>query len=122
MLVAIIILSVALLCAAAYIVVLHARAARLDERLRIADKALIDQRSDFDRINAEAERRFADLAAKSLAANAETLRRQSNQGLSEVLAPMKENIEQFRQTVLDATPKKPASALLSANVYANSSG
>ncbi len=106
MLVAIIILSVALLCAAAYIVVLHARAARLDERLRIADKALIDQRSDFDRINAEAERRFADLAAKSLAANAETLRRQSNQGLSEVLAPMKENIEQFRQTVLDSYSKE----------------
>ncbi|MDE6197845.1 MAG: DNA recombination protein RmuC, partial [Muribaculaceae bacterium] len=86
----------------AYIFVLLSRAARLDERLRLSEKSLADQRADFDRINAEAERRFADLAAKSLAMNSEALRVQTNRGLSEVLAPMKADIEHFRKSIADA--------------------
>ena len=102
MIIAITALSVCLAGAIGYIIYLQGRASRLDERLRLAEKALVDQRADFDRINSEAEKRFADLAAKSLAANAESLRLQSNRGLTEVLAPMKENLEQFRQTIQDS--------------------
>lgn len=81
-----IILTLALICAIAYIVVLQGRNARLDERIKAAGTA---------------EQRFAELAARSLAANAENLRRQSTNSLAEVLAPMKENIEAFRRTVAD---------------------
>lgn len=128
MLVAIIILSIALLSAVAYIFSLQNKAARLDERLQLSEKTLIAQRdeyekdierqqaefkkdierqrSEFERINAEAEQRFTDLATKALAQNSEVLRRQTNQGLSEVLAPMKENIDQFRQTIIDSYSKE----------------
>lgn len=106
MLIAIILLSATLIGAVLYIIRLHSRSARLDERLRLADKALVDQKAEFDRINAEAEQRFADLAAKSLAANAETLRRQNNQGLAEVLAPMKENLEDFKRTITESYSKE----------------
>ena len=80
MIIAITALSICLAGAIGYIIYLQGRASRLDERLRLAEKALVDQRADFDRINSEAEKRFADLAAKSLAANAESLRLQSNRG------------------------------------------
>lgn len=124
MLFAVIFLSASLIGAAVYIVSLHSRAARLDERLRLTDKALIDQKAEyerlqaeaekrltdqkteFDRINAEAEKRFADLAAKSLATNAETLRLQNNRGLAEVLAPMKENLEEFKRTITESYSKE----------------
>ncbi len=98
---AVIILAAALAVAIVYIFYLLSRTSRLDERLTQAQKALADQRADFDRINAEAERRFAAMAEKSLADNAEALRRQSRSSLSEVLQPMKENIELFRRTVAD---------------------
>lgn len=128
MLAAIIVLSIALLAAVAYIFILLNRAARLDERLQLSEKTLeaqraeferttaeqraeyervnAGQRAEFERINAEAEERFATLATKALAQNSEALRRQTNQGLSEVLAPMKENLDQFRQTVIDSYSKE----------------
>ncbi|MCM1067286.1 MAG: DNA recombination protein RmuC [Muribaculaceae bacterium] len=102
MLTIIIILSVALLAAAIYIVALHSRAARLDERLQASDKALAEEKARTEREGLIAEKRFAELAAKSLASNAEALRRQSRNGMEEVLAPMKEDLANFRQTVLDS--------------------
>lgn len=106
MVIAIILLSVALVAALAWGMTLNGRAARLDERLKVADRALVEQRADFDRINAEAEKRFAELAAKSLAVNAENIRRQNNQGISEVLRPMKEDLEAFRQTIAESYSKE----------------
>ena len=70
-----IILAVALIVAVVFVFVLKSQNVRLEERLRVADDNLARQRADFDRINAEAERRFADLATKSLADNAERRRR-----------------------------------------------
>ncbi|MDE6467550.1 MAG: DNA recombination protein RmuC [Muribaculaceae bacterium] len=102
MTIAITLLAAALAAAVVYIFTLLSRNARLDERLKTAQEALVTQRADFDRLNAEAEKRFAALADRSLASNAESLRRQSTQSLSEVLAPMRENLENFRQTVLDS--------------------
>ncbi len=95
-------LALALIAAIVYIFVLKSHNIRLEERLRVAGDNLENQRKDFERINAEAERRFADLATKSLADNAERLRRQNHAGLAEVLAPMKEDIDNFRRTVSDA--------------------
>lgn len=89
-----IILAVALvgaLCAAFY----------LRGRLADAREALQRQQADFDRSNALAEKRFADLAAQALAQNSESLRRQNVNSLAEVMAPMKENIENFRRTIAE---------------------
>lgn len=90
MIIAIIILSAALIAALLYISVLRSREARLDERLRQAE----------DR--AGQEQRFAELADRSLAQNAEQLRRQSVNGLNEVLAPIKQDLATFRQAVADS--------------------
>lgn len=98
----IIILTLSLAGAILYIIQLHSKLSRAEERERIAREALTEQRADFERLNAEAERRFEALANKSLTANAELLRRQSTQSLAEVLAPMKENLDNFRQTVADS--------------------
>lgn len=98
----IICLSIALVGAVSYIIFLLNRNARIDERLLLSEQKLRDQRTEFDRLNSEAERRFADLAAKSLAANAESLRLQSKRSISEALEPMKENIETFRQSIADS--------------------
>lgn len=86
MTIALIILTVALICAITYIVVLQGRNARLDEHIKAAGSA---------------EERFAELAARTLATNAESLRRQSTHSLTEVLAPMKDNLESFRRTIAD---------------------
>lgn len=99
--IAVILLAVALLAAVLYIFILKSQNIRLEERMRVADDNFEKQRADFERINAEAEQRFTALANKSLADNAERLRRQSNAGLEEVLAPMKEDIDNFRRTVSD---------------------
>lgn len=79
-------LCIALICAIAYIIILQGRNARLDAHIKASGNA---------------ENRFAELAARTLAANAESLRRQSTNSLAEVLAPMKDNIESFRQTIAD---------------------
>ncbi len=71
--------------------------ARLNER--VAALQLENSRigAEASRREAESERRFADIAARALAGNAESLRRQSSASLAEVLAPMKENLEAFRR-------------------------
>ncbi len=102
MITAIIVLGAALLCAIIYIVSLRGKLERAEDRLSAAKQSLVEQRSDFERLNAEAEKRFEALANKSLAANAEMLRRQSTQSLTEVLAPMKENLDSFRQSVTES--------------------
>ncbi|MCH5221768.1 MAG: DNA recombination protein RmuC [Muribaculaceae bacterium] len=106
MLIAIIILSVALVVAVCYIFMLTGNAARLQERLSMSEKALAEQRADFDKINSEAEARFSALATQALSVNSEALRQQTNRGLAEVLAPMKENLEQFRQTIVESYSKE----------------
>lgn len=57
------------------------------------------QREDFDRINAASEERFKEMAAQALASNSESLRKASVNSMAEVLAPMRENIENFRRTI-----------------------
>lgn len=57
------------------------------------------QREDFDRINAASEARFKEMAAQALATNSESLRKASVNSMVEVLAPMRENIENFRRTI-----------------------
>lgn len=57
------------------------------------------QREDFDRINAASEARFKEMAAHALATNSESLRKASVNSMAEVLAPMRENIENFRRTI-----------------------
>lgn len=57
------------------------------------------QREDFDRINAASEARFKEMAAQALATNSESLRKASVNSMAEVLAPMRENIENFRRTI-----------------------
>lgn len=100
--IATIILAVCLAAALIYIIKLKSDLARQEERSRQADRLLNEQRADFDRLNAEAEQRFARLAEHSLSVNSEQLRRQTGNALTEVLAPMKDDIERFRQTVTDA--------------------
>lgn len=89
-----IILSAA--CAASVCAVFYLRG-----RLADARQALARQKEEFDKANEASERRFADLAAKALATNSENLRRQSVHSIAEVLAPMKENIENFRRTIAE---------------------
>jgi len=96
-----VLLAILLIAAIIFIFILKSHNIRLEERLRVAGDNLARQRADFDRINADAERRFAAMADKSLADNAESLRRQNHAGLEEVLAPMKEDIDNFRRTVND---------------------
>ncbi len=57
------------------------------------------QREDFDRINSASEARFKEMAAQALATNSESLRKASVNSMAEVLAPMRENIENFRRTI-----------------------
>lgn len=64
-------------------------------------QALERQKADFDAANAAAEERFAQLAAKALANNAESLRQQSRNSLGEVLKPMVDDMEKFRATITE---------------------
>lgn len=84
------ILSLALTVAVCVIAVL---AWRLSEER----KALARQKEEAGR----AEERFAALAAKALAQNAENLRVQNTHGLEQVLAPMRQNIETFNRTIAE---------------------
>lgn len=70
-------------------------------RLADARNELARRQEEFARNTENSEKRFAELAAKALAANSESLRRQSVNSLAEVLAPMKDNIENFRRTVAE---------------------
>lgn len=73
--------------------------ARLNERIAAADKAFERQKQDLSKINADFENRFSQLAGKVLALNSETLRRQNVNGLAEVLAPVKADIENFKRSI-----------------------
>ena len=73
--------------------------ARLNERIAAADKAFERQKQDLAKINADFENRFSQLAGKVLALNSETLRRQNVNGLAEVLAPVKADIENFKRSI-----------------------
>ena len=73
--------------------------ARLNERIAAADKAFERQKQDLAKINAAFENRFSQLAGKVLALNSETLRRQNVNGLAEVLAPVKADIENFKRSI-----------------------
>lgn len=64
-------------------------------------QALERQKADFDAANAAAEERFAQLAAKALANNAESLRQQSRNSLGEVLKPVVDDMEKFRATITE---------------------
>lgn len=68
---------------------------------RHSQEALERQKADFDAANAAAEERFAQLAAKALANNAESLRQQSRNSLGEVLKPMVDDMEKFRATITE---------------------
>lgn len=86
MILALVLVSVALAGALIYITVLLGRVSGLRERVA----------------RAEDEERFAAMAAKSLAVNAEALRQQNTAGLAEVLRPMKEDIDAFRESIRQA--------------------
>lgn len=89
-----IILAFGLAAAVAVIIVLRGR-------LSDARKALATQKEEYERSRAASEERFSELAAKVLASNSETLRRQNVNSLSEVLAPMQANIESFRRSIAE---------------------
>ncbi len=82
--------------------------ARLAER----NDALVREndriQQDHARMEAQLEERFRDLAAKVLVSNSEMLREQNRSGLSEVLAPLKANIEQFKADFTQRYDKESA--------------
>lgn len=82
--------------------------ARLAER----NDALVREndriQQDHARMEAQFEERFRDLAAKVLVSNSEMLREQNRTGLSEVLAPLKANIEQFKADFTQRYDKESA--------------
>lgn len=67
---------------------------RLQERLDLAEKTHAKMLEDN-------EVRFRDLATQVLQANSRDLREQSQLQLSQLLSPLKENIETFKKTVTD---------------------
>lgn len=111
MTVAIIILAVALAAAVTALVLgrrsadvagaenvrLTAENARLQERVASLERENERIVADRTRHAAELEQQFQNLAAKVLVSNSEILRQQNSRGLAEVLAPMRENLEQFKR-------------------------
>jgi len=70
---------------------------QLDELRRNAEA----EKESIRKQSQENEQRFSELAAKVLMDNSETLREQNKNGLTEVLAPMKENLENFRKAITE---------------------
>lgn len=60
------------------------------------------------RMREEMEERFRGIASSILMESTETLQRHNNRGLSEALAPVKENFEQFRKTFAERTERDTA--------------
>ncbi len=79
-------------------------AERNDDLVRENDRI----QQDHARMEAQLEERFRDLAAKVLVSNSEMLREQNRSGLSEVLAPLKANIEQFKADFTQRYDKESA--------------
>lgn len=86
----------------------------MSEIARLAERndALVREndriQQDHARMEAQLEERFRDLAAKVLVSNSEMLREQNRTGLSEVLAPLKANIEQFKADFTQRYDKESA--------------
>ena len=74
-------------------------AAALQEQKAEFAAAAQAQKAEFAAAAQAQERRFAELAAKALADNSEQLRRQNRNGLAEVLAPVKEQLETFSRDI-----------------------
>ena len=80
----------------------RSEAEAVSEKVRLTERneALLRENERIQkeqaRMEAELEERFRNLAAKVLVSNSEALREQNRTGLAEVLAPMRENLEQFR--------------------------
>ena len=84
------------------------------EKVRLAERteALMREneriQKEHARLESELEERFRNLAAKVLVSNSEALREQNRTGLAEVLAPMRENLEQFRAAFTERYDKESA--------------
>lgn len=90
------------------VTVAREEAARLAERIEALARENERIQKEHARLEAEAEERFRTLAAKSLLANADALREQNRAGLAQVLEPMKENLEQFKQAFTQRYDKENA--------------
>lgn len=66
--------------------------ARLAERIKFIEE-------EKDRLSVESETRFKNLANEILASNSRTFKEQNETRLSEILSPLRENIEQFSKAV-----------------------
>ncbi len=62
--------------------------------------------SEKQKIEAETATRFKALAAEVLSSNTETLKAQHESRLTELIAPLKENIEQFKRTFAESYEKE----------------
>lgn len=113
------IICIILICALLVLGVLYVRqqgslAASREECARLQERvaALASENERIavahERSEKEAEQRFADIAARTLAGNAESLRLQSSATLAEVLAPMKENLENFRKAFTERYDREAA--------------
>lgn len=74
----------------------------LQIRIKQHEENMARQKAEFDLVRQQMEQRFSELADKALANNAERLRQQSNNSLLDVLAPMKENLENFRRAFTES--------------------
>ncbi|MDE5683170.1 MAG: DNA recombination protein RmuC, partial [Muribaculaceae bacterium] len=92
----------------------RSEAEAVSEKVRLAERneALVRENERIQkeqaRLEAELEERFRNLAAKVLVSNSEVLREQNRTGLAEVLAPMRENLEQFRTAFTERYDKESA--------------
>lgn len=80
--------------------------AALERQKRLFDDALARQKSEAEAARAEMETNFGRLAARALADNAENLRRQSVNGLQEVLNPVRQNLDEFKRTITERYDKE----------------
>lgn len=92
----------------------RSEAEAVSEKVRLTERneALLRENERIQkeqaRMEAELEERFRNLAAKVLVSNSEALREQNRTGLAEVLAPMRENLEQFRTAFTERYDKESA--------------
>ena len=68
---------------------------KLSERIKFIEE-------EKERLTNESELRFKNLATEILANNTQTFKEQNETRLSEILAPFKENIEQFKRTITES--------------------
>ena len=68
---------------------------RLQERIRFAEE-------EKERLAKESEMRFQNIANEILANNSRVFKEQNETRLSEILNPLRENIEQFKKTITDS--------------------